>query len=218
MTPLFDPSRSGLLGILSHISQVLKVKEHNTSHCISMAVLTFLVVVDLWRVGGVPKFLHAIMKGPVLQVQYRLSIEKDSYFPAALQGGLTACAYLLNELRVSPDNVVLSSESAGANLVLAMIRFLIEEGKGTLPLLRAGLLWSPWVNLVPNQLVLDAHTRAKADYMKGSILEWGATLFTPPGGDRRNPYISPLLHPFKSPVPSFRKKFYMMIMWNLRKL
>jgi len=154
--------------------------------------------------GWGPEVLAKHMKGPVLQVQYRLSAEEAAHFPAALQDGLTAYSYVLTELRVTPENVVLSGESAGAHLVLAMIRYLNgEEGKGALPLPRAGLLWSPWVNLVPNQLTLDEYPNAKTDYMLGSILEWGAESLTPPGWDRGNPYISPLGSEFKSSVPLF---------------
>jgi acetyl esterase/lipase len=153
--------------------------------------------------GWGPEVLAKHMKGPVLQVQYRLSVEKDSHFPAALQDGLTAYHYVLNHLKVDPENVILSGESAGANLVMAMIRYLSEDGKGVLPLPRTGLLWSPWVHLIPNHLTLDSHPRAKTDYMKGSLLEWGASSFTPPGRDRGHPYISFLGHEFKSQVPLF---------------
>jgi acetyl esterase/lipase len=153
--------------------------------------------------GWGPEVLAKHMKGPVLQVQYRLSVEEASYFPAALQDGLTAYAYVLNDLGVAPENVVLSGESAGGNLVLAMIRYITEEGKGVFPLPRAGFLWSPWVNLDINQLTMDEHPRAKTDYVKGSLLEWGASRFTPPGWNRGNPYLSPLGHPFKSAVPLF---------------
>ncbi|EPE35383.1 alpha/beta-Hydrolase [Glarea lozoyensis ATCC 20868] len=153
--------------------------------------------------GWGPEVLAKHMKGPVLQVQYRLSVEKDAHFPAALQDGLTAYHYVLNHLKVGPENVILSGESAGANIVLAMIRYLSEDGKGLLPSPRAGLLWSPWVDLTLNHLTLDSHPRANTDYMKGSLLEWGASSFTPPGGDRSHPYISFLGHEFKSQVPLF---------------
>jgi acetyl esterase/lipase len=158
--------------------------------------------------GWGPLVLAKHLQGPVLQVQYRLAVDMSvgfrACFPAALQDGLTAYSYVINELGVPPGNVVLSGESAGANLVIAMLRYLSsDDGKGTLPLPRAGLLWSPWVNLVPNQLTLDEHQNGRSDYMKGSILEWGASLFTPHGFDRRNPYISPLGNEFKSPVPLF---------------
>ncbi|KAI9648301.1 hypothetical protein NHQ30_002933 [Ciborinia camelliae] len=151
-----------------------------------------------------PQVLAKHLKGPVLQIQYRLAAEEAAYFPAALQDGLTAYSYVLNELNVRPQDIILSGESAGAHIVIAMIRYLSSgEGKGTLPLPRAGLLWSPWVNLVPNQLTLDDHPNAKTDYMLGSILEWGASSFTPPGWDRGHPYISPAGNEFKSPVPLF---------------
>lgn len=89
--------------------------------------------------GWGPEVLSKYMGCPVLQVQYRLSIEENSCFPAAIQDGITAYAYVLNNLEVKPENVVLSGESAGGNLVLAILRYLSEDGEGALPLPRAAL-------------------------------------------------------------------------------
>jgi acetyl esterase/lipase len=95
--------------------------------------------------GWGPPVMSKHMDCSVLLPQYRLSSSQDqtSCFPAALQDAVTAYAYLLNTLHVHPENVVLSGDSAGANLVVALLRFLGEEGKA-LP--RAALLWGPWVN------------------------------------------------------------------------
>jgi acetyl esterase/lipase len=153
--------------------------------------------------GWGPVVLAKHMKASVLQVQYRLSVREDCYFPAALQDGFTAYSYVLNDLKVAPENIVLSGESAGAHLLLGMIRYLSEDGKGLLPLPRAGLLWSPWVDLASDLLTLDTHPNAKNDYLVASLVEWGASRFTPPGFDRSHPYITFLGNEFTSPVPLF---------------
>ncbi|CAD6440052.1 cae8f845-da4f-4bbd-acbc-62b3a0bd3cf4 [Sclerotinia trifoliorum] len=85
--------------------------------------------------------------GYVLQVQYRLAIEPNSCFPAAIQDGLTAYNYVVNTLGLKPENNVLSGESAGGNLVLAMLRYLSTDGKNALPFPRAGLCWTPWLDM-----------------------------------------------------------------------
>lgn len=66
--------------------------------------------------------------------QYRLASDSSTRFPAAMQDGLTAYMYLLGQ-GVSPRDIVLSGDSAGANLVVALVRYLTEE-KGFLPLPR----------------------------------------------------------------------------------
>ncbi|BCS00925.1 uncharacterized protein AKAW2_51266A [Aspergillus luchuensis] len=81
--------------------------------------------------------------------QYRLSMEENASFPAALKDGITACVYILENLGLEPQNIILSGDLAGGNLVLSMIRYLVEEKKnGTeaLPLPAAALLWSPWLD------------------------------------------------------------------------
>ncbi|GAA82714.1 hypothetical protein AKAW_00829 [Aspergillus luchuensis IFO 4308] len=80
---------------------------------------------------------------------YRLSMEENASFPAALKDGITACVYILENLGLEPQNIILSGDLAGGNLVLSMIRYLVEEKKnGTeaLPLPAAALLWSPWLD------------------------------------------------------------------------
>jgi len=153
--------------------------------------------------GWGPMILSKYTKGPVLQPQYRLAVEEASCFPAALQDAITTYSYVLNELGVDPNNVVLSGESAGGHLAISVLRYLLEEK--TLPLPRAVLLWSPWVDLGAGSdaKTVDANPNAKSDWIMGSLAEWGAERYTPEGWDRSHPYISPLGNEFASVVPVF---------------
>ncbi|GAT25662.1 hypothetical protein RIB2604_02002390 [Aspergillus luchuensis] len=98
-------------------------------------------------VGGVRLNMNGW--SPSILSDYRLSMEENASFPAALKDGITACVYILENLGLEPQNIILSGDLAGGNLVLSMIRYLVEEKKnGTeaLPLPAAALLWSPWLD------------------------------------------------------------------------
>lgn len=157
--------------------------------------------------GWGPKILSKHMGCPILQVQYRLAIEKNSCFPAAIQDGITVYNYVLNTLGVSPENIVLSGDSARGNLVLAMLRYLSEDGKGALPLPRAALCWSPWLNMAADMLALDQEPSIKTDVF-GSLLAWGVESYVPADLSSNHPYFSPLENEFYSPVPILRTNGY----------
>ena len=74
--------------------------------------------------------------------QYRLSIDDSTRFPAGLQDVVTSYCYLTQELGVPASKIVLSGDSAGANLVLAFVKYLAEYGS-QVPLdnPRAAWLW-----------------------------------------------------------------------------
>ncbi|KAI9848575.1 MAG: hypothetical protein M1837_007244 [Sclerophora amabilis] len=82
------------------------------------------------------------MCATVFSVQYRLSSDQKCPFPAALQD---AYRYLLDQ-GISPLSIVLSGDSSGGNLVIALLRYL-SDNKGLLPNPSAALLWSPSVDL-----------------------------------------------------------------------
>ncbi|PQE13336.1 alpha beta hydrolase fold-3 domain containing protein [Rutstroemia sp. NJR-2017a BVV2] len=153
--------------------------------------------------GWGPEVLSKRMGCPVLQVQYRLAIEPNSCFPAAVQDGITAYNYVLKTLGVKPENVVLSGESAGGNLVLAMLRYLSTDCKGILPLPRAGLCWSPWLDMTSDAKALDKHPSITTDYVFGSLIAWGKRCYIPTDLSPGHPYLSPLGNEFGCPVPIF---------------
>jgi len=96
--------------------------------------------------------LHTGMR--VLAPDYRLAPEHP--YPAALEDTLTAYRWLL-EQGVDPDSITLSGESAGGNLVLAVMLSLREAGEA-LP--GSAALMAPWVDLtlsgVTHELIGDA--------------------------------------------------------------
>ena len=154
--------------------------------------------------GGGPWILSQRLGCPVLLPQYRLSVEDSSPFPAALQDGITAYAYVLNTLKVPATQVIFSGDSAGGNLVVAMVRYLSEEGKAAgLPLPRAALLWSPWLDLTADPSGIDNHPNRATDYIFGSLVAWGVRRYTPAGWSSGHRYLSPLGNEFHSEVPMF---------------
>lgn len=126
-------------------------------------------------------------------MQYRLAIEQKSRFPAAIQDGITAYNYVLNTLGVKPENIVLSGESAGGNLVLAMLRYLSTDGKNSLP----------WLDMTTDTKELDKHPSIKTDYVFGSLIAWGKRCYIPKDLSPGHPYLSPLGNEFECPVPIF---------------
>ena len=82
----------------------------------------------------------------VFTPQYRLSSNLGGRFPAALQDALTSYSHLIHILRIPPNRITISGDSAGANLALALLRYLSEYGQElNLPWPACIWLWSPWV-------------------------------------------------------------------------
>ena len=165
--------------------------------------------------GWGPRVLATRLGCPVLMPQYRLSVEENASFPAALQDAITAYVYVLNELKVPASQVVLAGESAGGHLVLSLVRYLSENGKQAgLPLPRAGLLWSPWLDLTVDRDIMDQHPRWAQDYIFDSLVSWGIRQFTPKGWSTGHPYISHLRNEIYSAVPLFLHTGTMELMYE----
>lgn len=149
--------------------------------------------------GWGPEMFARKASGFSLMPQYRLASDRSTCFPAALQDGLTAYMYLV-EQGVSARDIVLSGDSAGANLALALVRYLTKE-KESLLLPRAALLWSPWLDLRTSPEVYDVHRNSRTDYIPSSLVEWGVKMYVPPQIGKGDVYISPLGNEFQTPVP-----------------
>lgn len=83
-------------------------------------------------------------------VEYRLSVPGNpsvNPFPSALLDALAGYNYLLNVMGFSPENIIITGDSAGGNLSLALTRYIVESQLPSLPTPGALLLFSPWVNL-----------------------------------------------------------------------
>ncbi len=132
--------------------------------------------------------------------QYRLSSSKGGHFPAPLQDALTAYCWLTKVKRIPPKQIVLSGDSAGANLALALLRYIQEYGKDDeIPFPKAVMLWSPWVDVsaaLEQDMTLSPNY--KTDYLNKEFALWGIETISAKGAiDPAGPYLSPLKNPFR---------------------
>lgn len=135
--------------------------------------------------------------------QYRLASSPGGSFPAPLQDAVTFYAHILS-LGYDPKNVVLSGDSAGGNVAIALLRYLTETE--LLPLPRGVLTWSPWVQVTPQaERDFNETNQAATDILTGEFLQWGSDAYRPKGplSDEVAAYVSPLGHPFRTSVPLF---------------
>ncbi|KAJ7792022.1 alpha/beta-hydrolase [Mycena olivaceomarginata] len=143
-------------------------------------------------------------------IEYRLSsttpFATAHPFPTALIDALTGYHYLVSTLRIPPASIVFMGDSAGGNLALALVRYLVEHPVPNLPPPGALLLLSPWVDLgtsheTPNSSLT---TCAASDFLvppigppartTSNFLHWSIRAFTGPlglGAAETNTYISP---------------------------
>ncbi|QKX55822.1 uncharacterized protein TRUGW13939_02920 [Talaromyces rugulosus] len=148
---------------------------------------------------GPKKLCEMQLADAVLCPTYRLSSGPRSSYPAQLQDAITAYDYLIKNRKNSPSQIILSGDSAGAHLAILLLRHLMVNPELGLPLPRALLLYSPWLDLTPEGIRIN--DKNERDYLTEECLGWGATTFTPVGVSPTEEFISPGLHSFKSPVP-----------------
>lgn len=144
----------------------------------------------------------------VFALQYRLAgYSNRDPFPAALQDTLTSYLFLLEDLQIPARQIVVSGDSAGGNLAIALLRYLHEFGAELgIPVPRCAALVSPWVT----PLTYDALPRTpnwRTDWVPTAFLKWGANAyagrFAANPKSEYHPYITPLGNPFPAPVPIF---------------
>ena len=138
--------------------------------------------------------------GLVFCPQYRLSLEANCRFPAALQDGITSYQYLLDR-GIPSSRIVISGDSAGANLAIALLRYLGEQSD--LPTPFAALLWSPWLDMDADPSSLERHRNGESDYLTPVLLKWAVRAYRPSFLEANHPYLSPLNSPFATKVPIF---------------
>jgi len=147
-------------------------------------------------------------------LEYRLSRgpphKLENPFPAALIDALAGYVYLIN-IGFSPADIILGGDSAGANLALALTRYLIENKDGSLPP-PPGLLFlsSPWTDLGTSHDGPTSSLRMNevSDFlvnMDGGAMLYARSSFCGvlgfPSAANSNPYISPgSVHPDMDPV------------------
>ena len=145
----------------------------------------------------------------VLCPQYRLSstsspTNKDAAagrFPAALQDAIASYSYLVNDLGIQAKDIVVSGDSAGGNLVLALLRYIAELHSPStststtpdnsisspssvaekLPHPSCAWLWSPWVDicksLTPATNFNERSPNASTDILASEFLIWASRAF-----------------------------------------
>lgn len=73
-------------------------------------------------------FLKYSSVSTVFTPQYRLA-SNGGRFPAHLQDAITTYHHLIKTLGIDPAKIIISGDSAGANIALALLRYLVEYGE-----------------------------------------------------------------------------------------
>ena len=155
----------------------------------------------------------------VFALEYRLSRhapdEPAHPFPAALFDALAGYVYLTKTVGFSPENIIIEGDSAGGNLALALVRYLVENASIVVGLPappNALLLLSPWVD--PNDTAVPPGSRANAnmaaDYIgppEGPVALYARRAFLGPlahvSNGRFNRYVAPGCADARMPYVSF---------------
>ncbi|KAJ7643124.1 alpha/beta-hydrolase [Mycena polygramma] len=139
-------------------------------------------------------------------IEYRLSTTTPyldtNPFPMALIDALTGYHYLVATLRVPPADIIIVGDSAGGNLALALVRYLVENPIAALPLPGSLLLLSPWADLgISHAGPTSSLTTCRAsDFLSSPtappphVISYSVRAFTGPfgvGAAEVNAYISP---------------------------
>ena len=134
-----------------------------------------------------------------LSVDYSLSPEHP--YPSALEDCYAALLWAVGaapELGADPRRIAVSGESAGANLA-AVLAMMSRDRKG--PAITFQVLFYPVTDLT------DSVTQSAKDFAEGFFvsargMEGSRAMYTPDKKDRSLPYVSPLLAPDLSALPS----------------
>lgn len=153
---------------------------------------------------GILKHANSVQRS--FNLEYRLTKGPPSSptnpFPAALLDAIAGYNYLVNEIGFAPENIIVEGDSAGGNLALALVRYLVEyQGRIDPSLPRppsALLLFSPWCDLGIRGHDQDSsvYTCLDTDFINPTTPSYAATTgqFVGPLGRYAadtNRYISP---------------------------
>ncbi|KAI3319754.1 alpha/beta hydrolase fold-3 domain-containing protein [Xylariaceae sp. AK1471] len=150
-------------------------------------------------------FLEHGKVGTIFAPQYRLSSRPTSApFPAALQDSLTSYLYLVRTLGIPAENICVSGDSAGGNLVIALLRYLVEYGAQlAIPQPKSAVIIAPWVAPIKHlwpDITITSNPNFHTDYLGAELCRWGARTYARDVSPT-DTYITPLGHPFATPVP-----------------
>ncbi|KAH8885914.1 alpha/beta-hydrolase [Thozetella sp. PMI_491] len=139
--------------------------------------------------------------------QYRVSSQPNNRFPAAFQDAVTAYVYLVRQLKISPREIILSGDSAGAHLALALLRYIVSH-PSLFPAedLAGCLLWSPWPDMALTIEQAINRPAVQVDYIPPRFIRWSHREFLPRAeasivGGRKNPFLSPNREGIKTSIP-----------------
>lgn len=153
------------------------------------------------------KCLLAATSSPFLfSVQYRLAGQPGCRFPAQLQDAISAYSYLIHTLGIPASRIVLSGDSSGAHLVLAMLRYITQFNvPSLLPAPKCSWAFSPWCDVpaASDHAAWNSNPNYRTECIPASFPAWGAELFL---GDLEitqqvEEYLTPIRHPFVVPAP-----------------
>ena len=128
----------------------------------------------------------------IFALDYHLAPE--FVYPTQLEEAMAAYGYLVHEMAVSPERIVVVGDSAGGHLTLSMLVSLHQ--RASLPKPGGAMLFSPWLSLhhTPS-------TNAKTDVLSTSFLRGTARRFLGSArADKKEAKSDPLLE-FLNPYP-----------------
>jgi acetyl esterase/lipase len=120
----------------------------------------------------------------VLAIRYRYA--PDHAFPAWIDDGVAAYRWLL-EQGIAPGSILVSGDSAGGNMALAVTHRLRGE---KLPMPGGLILFSPWGDLACASPSYRNNARTEAMFRTADVRATGA--FLTAACDPRNPEVSPV--------------------------
>ncbi|HVW33364.1 MAG TPA: alpha/beta hydrolase [Acidimicrobiia bacterium] len=123
---------------------------------------------------------------PVLVPDYRLAPEHP--FPAAVEDAVAAYRWLIGEGGVEPGRVVVSGDSAGGGITMALLVRLRDEG---LPRPAGAVGISPWLDCTLSGPSIKAN-EGRDPQVTRTFLDVAAARYLPPGVDPTTPLASPL--------------------------
>lgn len=110
---------------------------------------------------------------------YRLSSAPGGRFPAAFQDAVTAYSFLVHDLHIPHQDIVLSGDSAGAHLAIALLRYISVD-------------------------VADERPATHVDHAAPELIPWTYRGFLPrseTGVAHSDPYLSPVTAAIPTEVP-----------------
>ena len=141
---------------------------------------------------GSPRTTRSITAGlarhsglPVLAPDYRLAPEHP--YPAAIEDAVAAYSWLIDQ-GVDPRRIVVSGDSAGGGLTMALVLTLRDR---SLPLPAGAVGISPMLDLTLSAPSIDANLATDPQVTR-AFLQLSVGHYLPPGVDPKSPLASPV--------------------------